>query len=283
VVPLGGVEVRERAFNAQPWEVRAFLAGQKTQIRRPVKLPSFDRVTHIVLSEGAVDLWDAKDDRGATPAARMVWHSILCPFGVPGDRLWVRETFQLETNQGFGDDYEPPFRDGRPIEWWDGGEGERYWWQPHYRATDPEPELCCERNDCSNEDPHGHWTSSTQMPRWASRLTLEVTDVRVQRLAEISKADAIAEGATRREWAKAPAGWSACGWSVDWSRVGTLSRYAGGIHKRGHEQPLTERDICLGSPQMAFASEWERANGKRAPWDSNPFVWAVSFCVVARG
>jgi hypothetical protein len=244
--------VRERAFNAQPWEVRAILAGTKTQIRRPVKLPSFDRVTRIIPSDGAVDLWDAKDERGATPAARMVWHSITCPYGVPGDRLWVRETFSHGPIFNADVDYETRLR---------------------FRANEHDSPL----------PPGQKWRPSIFMRRALSRITLEVTDVRVQRLAEISKADAIAEGATRREWAKAPAGWSACGWSVDWSRVGTLSRYAGGIHKRGHEQPLTERDICLGSPQMAFASEWERHyGGKSASWYSNPFVWAVTFSVVPR-
>jgi hypothetical protein len=255
--------VRERAFNAQPWEVRAILAGTKTQIRRPVKLPSFDRVTRIITSDGAVDLWDAKDERGATPAARMVWHSITCPYGVPGDRLWCKESHWRFTGCAPAPSAFVPAPDGDPYQ---------------ARCYDDYPELESLRaSACLVRVPSIH------MPRWASRLTLEVTDVRVQRLAEISKADAIAEGATRREWAKAPAGWSACGWSVDWSRVGTLSRYAGGIHKRGHEQPLTERDICLGSPQMAFASEWERHyGGKSASWYSNPFVWAVTFSVVPR-
>jgi hypothetical protein len=254
--------VRERAFNAQPWEVRAFLAGQKTQIRRPVQAPQSDNgrpVREIVSSRFlGRGLWDVRYDLDNP-------HSIPCPYGVPGERLWARWPYWH---------YTPPSTNPINEQAWD--EMTRVVrWRTGESVDDVTP-------DTSASALWRH-RSASSMPRWASRLTLEVVDVRVQRLAEISKADAIAEGATRREWAKAPAGWSACGWSVDWSRVGTLSRYAGGIHKRGHEQPLTERDICLGSPQMAFASEWERANGKRAPWDSNPFVWAVTFRAVARG
>jgi hypothetical protein len=246
--------VRERAFNAQPWEVRAILAGTKTQIRRPVKLPSFDRVTRIIPSDGAVDLWDAKDERGATPAARMVWHSITCPYGVPGDRLWVRETFAVESNGylGSAEEYPPPFNDGRPIDWEDTGEeAGRIWWQPHYRATDPPPEFAYEGEcDCDKDDPHVHWKPSIHMPRWASRLTLEVTDVRGQRLQEISREDAIAEGL---EWAAPTFG--VYGLATSWN----------------------------ADPRESYRALWDSINGKRAPWDSNPFVWAVSFRTVARG
>jgi hypothetical protein len=221
--------VRERAFNAQPWEVRAILAGTKTQIRRPVKLPSFDRVTRIIPSDGAVDLWDAKDERGATPAARMVWHSITCPYGEPGDRLWVRETWNaihvsVDIETGYGDDLwaseQIPTSD-------DGG-----YWAPVYAATD-------EMADMHKDDRGFVWRPAIHMPRWASRLTLEVTDVRVQRLQEISEEDAQAECV-----------------------------------------PTGDGE---GSYREGFASIWQDINGKRAPWASNPWVWAVSFSVVARG
>jgi hypothetical protein len=259
VVPLGGVAVRERAFNAQPWEVRAILAGTKTQTRRLVRPVRGYEHNNVCRPDMAADPW------------AVWWHGMservgclqTCPYGVPGDRLWCKERHWRFTGCAPAPSAFVPAPDGDPYQ---------------ARCYDDYPELESLRaSACLVRVPSIH------MPRWASRLTLEVTDVRVQRLAEISKADAIAEGATRREWAKAPAGWSACGWSVDWSRVGTLSRYAGGIHKRGHEQPLTERDICLGSPQMAFASEWERHyGGKSASWYSTPFVWAVTFSVVPR-
>ena len=83
------------------------------------------------------------------------------------------------------------------------------------------------------------WRSPIQMPRWASRITLEITEVRVQRLQEISEEDARAEG---------------------------IRSAANGA------------TVLLGStPIEAFAALWDSVNAKRAPWASNPWAWAISF------
>ena len=95
------------------------------------------------------------------------------PYAV-GDRLWVRESFIT------GFDIDDEF--GRPV-------GDRKVW---YRATDRGLTWYDPDTESTLDNPP--WKSSTQMPRWASRLTLIVTDVRVQRLHDISAADAIAEG-----------------------------------------------------------------------------------------
>lgn len=226
--------------------VRALIAGTKTQTRRPVKGIEFRGAGG---KDGAdwndPSCWGWADEYGdewalaAAPGVR----AIPCPYGVPGDRLWVRETFQFETNDGFGDDYEPPFADGRPVQWEDRGDEGRVWCQPHYRATDPEPELCCNDERCSNGDPHGHWQPSIHMPRWASRLTLEITDVRVQRLQEISDEDIVAEG----------------------------------IEEAAGSFPLREERMTL--PRHAFAHVWGRIYGKGS-WDASPWVWALTFKVV---
>jgi len=112
----------------------------------------------------------------------------------PGDRLWVRETFALQQNV---EDDEPPFNDGRPVKRFD-NEDESGWLQPHYRATDPQPELTCPENprhNCGSEDICASpWQPSIHMPRWASRLTLEIVSVKVERVQEISEEDAQAEG-----------------------------------------------------------------------------------------
>jgi hypothetical protein len=116
------------------------------------------------------------------------------------------------------------------------------------------------------------------MPRAASRIMLEVTQVRAQRLQDISRDDAIGEGATSRPIP----GRKHLGWSMDWSDVG----------KRGVEgRPLSERDVCLNDPQMAFSNFINELHGgprwnfhysfpDRYPpplWEQNPWVWAVSF------
>jgi len=116
-----------------------------------------------------------------------------------GQPLWVRETFTLQCDC---DGDTPPFHDGRPVKILPGVDGDDGWLQPHYRATDPNPELTCERPNCDNDDPHCHWQPSIHMPRWASRITLEATeDARVERLWDITECEAIAEGInTSREF-----------------------------------------------------------------------------------
>ncbi|MDR6381776.1 hypothetical protein [Paraburkholderia caribensis] len=142
--------------------VRALLDGRKTQTRRVVKLPHNNSLgtwepTTIGGPEGG------RTASGETvPLQGAIWHtrtgdSLMCPYGQPGDRLWVRETF-FPTPESCG-----------------GG------W--HYKAT--------EANDFLPSMP---WKPSIHMPRAASRITLEVTGVRVERLQTISRGDSMDEG-----------------------------------------------------------------------------------------
>ncbi len=147
--------------------VRAILGGRKTQTGRVIKLPEHD------LLGGEYRLeWDDDADCGdGTYRGCLLWHCdqkggdpevLGCPFGYPGDRLWVRETFSLPL-------LEPCYR------------GERDCPQVVYAA-----------------DGHTDWPTrnrpSIHMPRWASRIDLEITDVRVERVQEISLDDCVAEG-----------------------------------------------------------------------------------------
>lgn len=159
--------------------VRAILAGKKTQTRRalrdqaPVDLgasmhgahlrrqPMFDKVANRVVGTSLVD--------------------VRCPFGRPGDRLWVRETWGVGSRPD-------------PFGGYDGIE---------YRADEEllalGDDLPCHKVDTPDGvdlcDYRSGWKPSIHMPRWASRLMLEVTDVRVERLQAITTADAEAEGA----------------------------------------------------------------------------------------
>lgn len=119
------------------------------------------------------------------------------------------------------------------------------------------------------------------MPRWASRLTLTVTEVRVQRLQDISEEDARAEGATHRLECSGFMNRD-IGWSMDWSKVGQPSRFA-------HDgKLLAERDISLGSAVAAFAGFINELHDPR--WNyrgdgifgENPWVAAYSFTVERR-
>lgn len=149
--------------------VRAILDGHKTQTRRIVK-QSLER-----LGDGD---WYAFGHKGvnyrvnARHTTVAAWARLLqfCPYGQPGDRLWVRETFCPIYPQ------DPTYNGGRPIE---------YDYAATYRHGYRLGDLLGEKKK---------WNPSIHMPRCASRITLEITGVRVERLHDINEADATAEG-----------------------------------------------------------------------------------------
>lgn len=158
--------MKERPIIFNGEMVRAILDGRKSQTRRVVKCLDVPPVC---------------------------WK---CPYGVPGDRLWVRETFCIESSYEVGP-YPPPFSDGRPLNKHNGWTCGEWWEQAHYKATDPTPEL-----EIGTGDPGVKWTPSIHMPRWASRITLEIVNVRVERVQEIDEAGAILEGVDAEKYEK---------------------------------------------------------------------------------
>ena len=159
------------------------------------------------------------------PRGQRRWHPadpegrLACPYGQAGDQLWVRETW-LQTN---------PFTEGGLHTY-------------GYRATD------------SEEFPDAIWKPCIHMPRAASRITLEITDVRVERLQGISETDAIDEGIQR---------WP-LGFRVDVS--------------------ASPKHECMNFDSYANAYRylWESINGPGS-WDANPWVWMIEFKRVEGG
>lgn len=150
-------------FNAPM--VRALIEGRKTQTRRIIKPQPPEGAAkcgpNSYEGPGGPTWWWTNDDETKLWPRPKLDKAIACPFGKPGDRLWVRETWQTDPVGEFGE---------------------------CYKATGHNPKCAI----------HGHlWRPSIHMPRWASRLTLEIVAVRVERLQEISENDAIAEGAWR--------------------------------------------------------------------------------------
>lgn len=200
--------------------VRATIAGIKTQTRRLVKpsgwSPSGQGYT------GASRVGVAPEPIGLQayfehePSG--TWHGVRCPYGKPGDRLWVRETFRRVDGQT------------------------RPWIETDYRAT---YQLGDRLGDHLGVKPR--WTPSIHMPRHASRITLEITGVRVERLQAISEADAIAEGLM-------PLGSGA-------DRTWTVDGDAASEHEAARD---------------TFAWLWEQINGPGS-WDANPWVWAITY------
>lgn len=143
-------EVKERGMIFNDEMVRAILGGNKTLTRRIVEEKFYGR---------------------AVAAELLAKH---CPYGQPGDRIWVRETYRVH---GKATDvatlvYRASVRNS--------------WTEQTHRVP---VEVC-------NKPVSEKWTPSIHMPRWASRILLEITDVRVERLRDMSEADAKAEGAS---------------------------------------------------------------------------------------
>jgi hypothetical protein len=211
--------------------VRALLDGSKTQTRRVVKpQPAHDQIMprewskvtrhnpNAIYGDGLG--WVATDKSGNP-------HEFRCPYGQPGDQLWVRESFAPRTLGAW------PILETAM--------------QPIYRADGDRPEW------------KNIWKPSIHMPRWASRITLEITSVRVERLQGISEADAKAEGIKR--------GANFPGWYR-----GPLLGDSAGLQQAGGR----EGKIPTAFPRLAYRSLWEQINGPGS-WDANPWVWAVEF------
>jgi len=229
--------VKERPILYSGSMVRAILDDRKTQTRRLVK-PQPNGVRRDVVPVGSPSPSGFTDDHG---------RAIRCPFGSPGDRLWVRESWQLFDPHPDGDGDAlgaSRIRHGRRAPW-DGVVNERaIEWVAAYRAD----------GDVAHKT-HGPalWRPSIFMPRWASRLTLDVTAVRVERLQAISEDDARAEGVRELPLQEgAPGAW----WTADPSAGAAM-------HAR--------------DPVAAFRKLWDSINGDRASWESNPWVWVVEF------
>lgn len=160
--------MKERPILFSAPMVRAILAGTKTQTRRAVKLqPEAEHGGEPYWFVGGYRAWTY---RNTTDLLRKGGNVMPCPYGQTGDRLWVRESFCPIYSQ------DPHYNGGRPIE---------YDYQATYKHGDRLGDLIGVKKK---------WKPSIHMPRAASRITLEVTAVRVERLQDISEADALAEG-----------------------------------------------------------------------------------------
>jgi hypothetical protein len=178
--------------------VRAILDGKKTQTRRAVKN------AHIITCDDRVGVTDAK-----------------CPYGQPGDRLWVREHLYFDEDHGW------QYADGKPLQC----DLKRYGEMEHWLTTMPTKK---------------RFHSSMFMHRWASRITLEIVSVRVERVQEITEDDARAEGVPQDDR---------------------------GLYGDGNG--YWHQNATAG-----FNLIWDSINGKKCPWDANPWVWRLEFRVV---
>ncbi len=212
--------MKERGMIFNSEMTRAILDGRKTQTRRPVKFPVLDKNLGCELAGNEL--------AGELSAGNY----LNSTFGKPGDRIWVRETFQGPLfDYDLMDSY---CKDPTPFE---------------------KPEFCVYKADGvpapefydADDELHCCWRPSIHMPRWASRILLEITDVRVERLNAISEEDATAEGVP-------PAG-------------SFLPDYPGTF--------LTPKGD-FATAKVAFQRLWESIYGEES-WKANGWVWVISF------
>lgn len=219
--------------------VRAILAGDKTQTRRIVKPQPEAHHTECMPADPE-GFWFAHPEL-LNPD---FWDLRHCPYGAPGDQLWVRECAWRDIREPGVAIYAatPEFgiyeRDKKVI-----------------RSTYPNSELTGEtpsREDSEKDlikSPFWTREPSIHMPRWASRITLEIVSVRVERLQEISDEDARAEGI---EECEDDPGMYAC-YPIDDDLPGWVS-----------------------DPVDSFSTLWESINGPGS-WEASPWVWVVEF------
>lgn len=205
--------------------VQSILEGRKTQTRRDKnldKVNDFDFYSKGFIDDELIFEFDGYDDLND----RVIFEYIKSPYGKPGDILWVRETFQLETPYGPEDYYFGyKINSGIKIK-----ASEKYDFDISYK-----------------------WKPSIFMPKEACRLFLKIKDIRVERLNDISHADAIAEG------------------------IEVIKKLEDVILYKDYN----DASHFFQRADYSFCSLWEKINGKGS-WKANPWVWVIEFEKIAK-
>lgn len=212
---------KERPIVLTAQEVNAVLAGDKTQHRAIIKMPygapEFRGCRDSDQGDATLWGWDGFEDGDVR-----VLSEIKCPFGAIGDRLWVQEPSLIHC------DWDWFYADNTLVE--------------------------CKEPFTSN-DLHLPWDDEHQeyagpiaaeyLPRWASRILLEITNIRIERVQNTSHADAVAEG----------------------------------VHSFDIEARL--RDQPLSVAQIVFSRHWDTKHQEHCVmWEDNPWVWVIEFKVI---
>lgn len=208
-------QVKERPILFSAPMVRAILEGRKNVTRRAIKVqPRIDASGNFCVGSSNY----GQDGYGKPVTKHFV--NGCCPYGKPGDRLWVRETWAADAQV---DAVAPRnLSQGEPI---------------HYAADG-----VVRQTGCAMIKP-GKGRPSIHMPRWVSRILLEITAVRVERLQDISEAQAKAEGIKPSKHVE---GWFA----------------------------YDDTATAFVSAAVAFGELWKSVGGD---WDTDPWVWVVEF------
>ncbi|MGY2681721.1 hypothetical protein [Pseudomonas tolaasii] len=238
-------QIKERPILFSAPMVRAILEGRKTVTRRATKVqPHIDASGNFCVGNSNY----GQDGYGKPVTKHFV--NGCCPYGKPGDRLWVRETF-IDL-RGTGVEHRPD-PDG-PLQ--------RYAYAADYRPGS--------YSDEARKDFGLKHKPSIHMPRAASRILLEITDVRVERLQDINDDQAKAEGCFFTDY-----GQQCFHGGTGWKDVGDCPAQAGHQQRNGWAwDKTTSHEQCLFTSRFAFANLWNATGGD---WDANPWCWVVEF------
>lgn len=242
--------MKERPILFNTEMVKAILEGRKTQTRRVLSNQPDKNCDEAFL--GLDGIWCFSKP---TLSKRISYSGddIKCPFGMVGDRLWVREAFMPDPSAD--SDHWNDEDSLHTYYSWDGC-GSKVSELPKalktnkhvfYKAEANHPELSL-------------WTPNYRMPRWASRILLEITGIRVERLSNISRSDAVDEGIET--------------FKIDCGRDGLKTAYK---DYTSHNDAITRNN-----PIDSFRTLWESVNGADS-WDKNPWVWVIDFKVAKVG
>ena len=233
--------MKERPILFNGEGVRAILDGRKAQTRRVIKpQPALWDFLDIMF----LPRWTLYGETWKSEGTMREEAPLLCPYGILGDRLWIRETWSTDV------DIDSYAREGELI-------------PVHYRA-DPLPEGYEDEAHFLDVTGAEHWSPSIHMPRWACRVVLEVTGVRVERVQEIMVDDVAAEGTPgmiggRYQCTRC----NSNGWSYNYPD-GCPYCDGTGLNHKEHYQRL-----------------WDSIYVKRGyGWDMNPWVWGIEFKMV---
>lgn len=220
--------MKERPILFSAPMVRALLAGTKTQTRRVVALPRSRDA--FVLEDHGDGWWPYQSDDGESSLCNDgMEHRYVSPYGQPGDRLRVKEAAWMWCERRPNG----TTKTGRPKWLYVPMRSAGIWYAADHRSK---PNISVVSPDTGNE---WGWRLKIGrfLPAWASRITLEVTGVRVERLNDISADDAAAEG------------WPG---------------------------PDAQNSIASAYPIAWYSNLWEQINGKGS-WEANPWAWVVEF------
>ena len=206
--------MKERPILFSAPMVRAIQADQKTQTRRAFN----DRTTKLMRAAASIGEVSWFMDEGYLQENDLPYIQQFSPYGQPGDRLWVRETWREFIDSECVDGVRHEL--GRDVLYRADGDSSKFAWRP-----------------------------SIFMPRWASRIVLEVVSVRVERLNDISETDCWAEGAEE-----------------------VIHLFDG----PSQAEMANRLGLCLEDAKPLYALLWESINGAGS-WDKNPWVWVVEF------